>query len=190
MIRYTLAAAVILLSPAAGPARADDGHSCKGGEAARYAYGAARDTLCRSEAEHVCRCRKEARRIPAKGGGFTDTTGAYYDASRNLCLDNWDHFQCLEKDGVFKCLSPGRCLCAAKPPRCQEGDLADWKDHACGEGDCEDTRLLRGREPKAGIKCKGGGRWKCGCVHPANDRATRNWVRVGSLGGCYGEQAF
>lgn len=157
----TALVALLLPATAALAAPADGGHRCEGGEAIRYSYEASSDGRCRSEVEHVCRCRKELRRIPGKNGAWVDTTGAYYDGSRNLCLDHWDHFQCLEKGGNFVCKSPGRCLCDAKPVRCKEDDLGAWKDRACGQGDCEDTRLLQGREPKGKIRCTGGGRWRC-----------------------------
>ncbi len=125
-------------------------HSCAGDEKNRYSYAAAQDS-CRSEAAHVCRCRKELHK----------NNQAYYDVSRDLCLDEWVQFQCLEKGGDWMCREPGRCLCDAKPKRCQEVDLTGWKDNVCGGGDCEDTRLLQGREPKAKVNCKGGGRWRC-----------------------------
>ncbi|MBI4347367.1 MAG: hypothetical protein HY553_10960 [Elusimicrobia bacterium] len=140
---------------------ADSGHLCNGGEKARYAFEAAKDTACRSEQEHVCKCRRELRRIPGDDGGWVDSTQSYYDASRDLCLDNWVHFQCLERGGDWRCAARGRCACDAKPRRCVEKDLTAWKDYACGAGDCEETRLLQGREPKQGVDCKGGGRWRC-----------------------------
>lgn len=131
------------------PAFAAD-HSCAGDEKNRYSYDAATDA-CRGEQEHACRCRRDRRRNPQ----------AYYDASRDLCLDEWVQFQCLEKGGDWICRSMGRCLCDAKPRRCKDADLTTWKDFACGAGDCEDTRLLQGREPKGNAVCKGGGRWRC-----------------------------
>ncbi|MBI5201050.1 MAG: hypothetical protein HY925_05645 [Elusimicrobia bacterium] len=125
-------------------------HSCAGDEKTHYGYTASKDS-CRGEAEHVCNCRKQLHK----------NNQAYYDSSRDLCLDEWVQFQCLEKGGDWMCREPGKCLCDAKPPRCKEAELGAWTDKGCGMGDCEDTRLLQGREPKAKAVCKGGGRWRC-----------------------------
>lgn len=154
-------ALLLLLASSVWSAPAEGGHRCEGGEATFYSYGGSRDAQCRSEQEHLCRCRKELRRIPGKDGGWVDTSAAYYDGSRNLCLDSWDHFQCLEKGGNFICKTPGQCVCDAKPRRCVDKDLTAWKNVGCGQGNCEDTRLLQGREPKDKIQCTGGGRWQC-----------------------------
>ncbi|MBI4423684.1 MAG: hypothetical protein HY554_08155 [Elusimicrobia bacterium] len=145
----------------AGPAEDGKGHACPGSQAERFGYAAVEDTLCRSEEDHRCRCLRERRSIPSEGGRKADTLGAYYDASRDLCLDDWTHFQCLEKGGDWLCRAPGRCLCKNKPRRCVEADLAPWKDFGCGMGRCEDSSLLRGRDPKDGAICRGGKRWEC-----------------------------
>lgn len=147
MIRFGLLFSLTVLNAPAGAAAqaSDQGHLCRGDISTRFGYDADSDRLCRSEQDHVCRCR----------------TGAYYDGSRDLCLDDWVHFQCLEKGGDWLCRAPGRCLCKNKPPRCKEEDLTPWKDKECGWGNCEDTKLLRGREPKPGIRCRGGKRWEC-----------------------------
>lgn len=133
------------------------GHACRGGEKDRYGYDARKDMVCRSEQDHLCRCRKET--IKAAPGIVPPAT--YYDAKRDLCLDGVEHFQCLEKGGDYACRSAGRCLCDAEPRRCQDADLTAWKDYGCGQGNCEDTRLLQGREPKDDVQCRGGERWKC-----------------------------
>lgn len=151
-----LAALWLLASPSAAAAGIG-GHACSGGEKERYGYDAHKDSVCRSEQEHLCRCRKET--IKAAPGVVPPAT--YYDAGRDLCLDSADHFQCLEKGGDYVCRSAGRCFCDNKPPRCKEEDLTAWKPKGCGQGNCEDTRLLEGREPKEGRVCRGGGRWRC-----------------------------